>query len=87
VKKGTLSLIDGTIGGLFDTTAKFTGTLARGLTATSSNRKYRQEQERQARERVTNAGSGIIHGVKALGTGFARGITGIGMALNYSFLF
>ena len=110
IKKGSLSLIDGTIGGLFNTTAlvsspphppftpnspssllplppsfpslppfQLTGTLARGLSSTSSNKAYRKEQERNARERVSGAGEGVVYGMKALGTGVFEGVTGIGL--------
>jgi len=77
LKKGTLSLVSGTIGGVFGSTAKITGSLARGLSVANTDNAFQQEQEKISREKATNAGYGILQGTLCLGSGLVRGISGV----------
>lgn len=76
--KGTMSLINNTVFGIFNTAAKLTGSVTHGIAAISFDDEYIRERELdRQRERPKHAAHGFLLGVKGLGVGFFKGLTGV----------
>ena len=76
--RGGLSLVRKTVAGLTGTLSKFTGSLAKGLSAATLDRQYQQQRRIQhARNKPRHALAGVTTGIQQLYTGFSSGLTGV----------
>jgi hypothetical protein len=75
---GTGSLVKNSVYGLFNTVSKITGSIGKGVSTLSMDEQYmRERQERSVREKPKHVGEGVLLGVRDLGLGIFKGITGI----------
>jgi len=77
IVKGTQSLVRGSVYGVFNTTAKITGSIGKGMANLSTDLDYLQERDVLHREHPRHVGEGFAHGVRDLGLGLFRGFTGV----------
>jgi hypothetical protein len=77
IVKGTQSLVRGSVYGIFNTAAKITGSIGKGVANLSTDLDYVQERERNHREKPRHIGEGFAYGVRDLGLGFFHGLTGV----------
>ena len=77
IVKGTQSLMRGSVYGIFNTAAKITGSIGKGVANLSTDLDYVQEREKNHREKPRHLGEGIAYGVRDLGLGFFHGLTGV----------
>jgi hypothetical protein len=77
IAKGTQSLVLGSVYGVFNTAAKITGSLGKGVANLSTDLDYIKERERKHREIPRHVGEGFAFGVRDLGIGLFYGITGV----------
>lgn len=76
--RGGISLVKKTVSGLTGTFSKFTGSLAKGLSAATLDKSYQQKRRTErARNKPRHALSGVTAGVQSLYSGFKSGITGV----------
>lgn len=75
---GTMSLLNNTVYGLFNTAAKISGSVTQGLASMSFDPEYLRARElAQLTERPRNVGDGLVLGAKNLGKGFVQGLAGV----------
>ena len=75
---GTMSLLNNTVYGLFNTAAKIAGSVTQGLASMSFDPAYLRARElAQQRERPRNVGDGLVLGAKNLGKGLVQGLAGV----------
>jgi len=72
--KGSVSLIKGAFG-VFGAAGKFTGAIGKGIATISMDDDYMAEVE--SKRRPDNVFEGVASGVKGIGTGIFKGVTGI----------
>lgn len=77
ITRGTSSLVKNSVYGLFNTAAKLTGSLGHGVAKLSFDPAYRRERQLMQREKPRHFGEGIAFGVRDLGIGVFRGLTGV----------
>lgn len=77
IVRGTRSLLKNSVFGVFNTTAKITGTLAKGLSQLTVDKDYPLMREEMSRQRPRHIGEGFAFGVRDLGLGVFQGITGV----------
>jgi vacuolar protein sorting-associated protein 13A/C len=76
--RGGLSLVKKTVSGVTGTLSKFTGSLAKGLSAATMDKSYQQKRRMdRAKNKPKHALSGVSTGVLQLYSGFKSGITGV----------
>ena len=76
--RGGISLVKKTVSGLSGTLSKFTGSLARGLSAVTMDKSWQQRRRvDRAKNKPRHALSGVSTGVRQLYTGFKSGLTGV----------
>jgi len=76
--KGARSLVKNSVYGIFNTASKITGSIAKGVSNLSLDAEYMKErQERNVREKPKHVGEGVLFGVRDLGLGVFKGVTGL----------
>lgn len=76
--RGGLSLVKKTVAGFTGTFSKFTGSLAKGLSAATMDSSYQQKRRTNiARNKPKHALSGVSTGAQQLYSGFKSGIAGV----------
>eukprot|EP00727_Mastigamoeba_balamuthi_P014733 m51a1_g9886 hypothetical protein (3388) ;mRNA; f:25606-36846 len=75
---GTLSLINNTVFGIFNTTARLSGAVSQAVAAVTFDDEYvRSRQLEHMRERPKHAGHGLLMGTRSLVEGIWRGVFGL----------
>lgn len=78
VAKGVGSLAKNFSYGIFNTTSKVTGSIASGVASLSFDQEYiKKREEQNIRDQPRHAAEGVLYGVRDLGKGIFKGVTGI----------
>eukprot|EP01133_Synstelium_polycarpum_P012231 gene12231-14325_t len=77
VSKGTSSLVNNSVFGLCDSASKITGTISKGLVHLSLDDSYIRERQESGRQKPQGLKQGLELGIRDLGEGLLKGITGI----------
>ncbi|EGG23782.1 hypothetical protein DFA_05918 [Cavenderia fasciculata] len=77
VSKGTSSLVNNSVFGIMDSASKITGTIGKGLVHLSLDDQYIRERQESNKVKPTGLKQGLEFGIRDLGEGLLRGITGI----------
>eukprot|EP01126_Amoeba_proteus_P003459 TRINITY_DN11154_c0_g2_i1.p1 TRINITY_DN11154_c0_g2~~TRINITY_DN11154_c0_g2_i1.p1 ORF type:complete len:1139 (+),score=230.91 TRINITY_DN11154_c0_g2_i1:137-3553(+) len=77
IAKGTSSLVRQSVFALFDTASKLTGTIAKIGVAANFDESYRLARARMQQYKARHVGEGLVLGLRDLGIGLYKGITGI----------
>ncbi|KAF2076434.1 hypothetical protein CYY_002237 [Polysphondylium violaceum] len=77
LSKGTSSLINNSVFGFCDSTSKITGTISKGLVQLSLDDNYIKERQESHKQKASGVKQGIEFGIRDLGEGVLKGITGI----------
>lgn len=75
--KGTSSLVKNSVYGVFNTTTKIAGSLGQGVAALSFDPQYKRERQLMHREKPRHFAEGVAFGMRDLGIGLFKGLTGI----------
>jgi len=75
--KGTSSLVRNTFYGTFNTVAKITGTIGKGIATLSLDEEYLAERQTSSRKKPKHIGEGLVMGAQSFGKGLFDGVTGI----------
>jgi len=75
--KGSLSLLRSTLSGVFGAVSKITSSVGKGVAAVTMDDEFIAKQQRRNQKAPEHIGQGLVGGVKSLGSGIARGVTGI----------
>jgi hypothetical protein len=77
LRKGTDSLVRNAVHGVFNSAAKITGSVSKGVSLLSLDSKYQLERRQFERAKPRHVGEGVKMGLQGLGTGFYQGVTGL----------
>eukprot|EP01132_Coremiostelium_polycephalum_P010884 gene10884-13334_t len=77
LSKGTSSLVNNTVFGFCDSASKITGTISKGLVHLSLDDNYIKERQESNKQKPQGLTQGIGFGIRDLGEGILKGITGI----------
>lgn len=75
--RGTTSLVQNTLYGIFNTLSKISGSLGKGLAHLAMDESYLREREINGREKPHYLGQGIALGIQEFSQGVYKGLTGI----------
>jgi hypothetical protein len=77
IAQGSSSLVKNTAAGTFNTLAKFTSSLATGLTALSMDKEFKAQRNQNRAQKPKNMLDGMGKGFVSFGKGMLSGITGV----------
>jgi hypothetical protein len=75
--KGTSSLVENSVGGLFGSGSKVTGSISTGLASLSMDADYLKQRQTMRRTKPRDFSEGVSQGVRDLSIGVFTGVTGI----------
>ena len=77
LRKGTDSLVRNAVHGVFNSAAKITGSVSKGVSLLSLDSKYQLQRRQFERAKPRHVGEGVKMGLQGLGAGLYEGVTGL----------